>query len=108
MFAEELKVEFLERVSIILDTDDLSKGEKISAIGKVFAEFEKKNKFLLKANIPPLLDAIRYEGNLLPTIYSLRKKWEKQWKELFLVRSGLNKRQCFGDMFKFFSKSSVF
>lgn len=66
MFAEELKVEFLERVSIILDTDDLSKGEKISAIGKVFAEFEKKNKFLLKANIPPLVKQRRQ-----PTAYNL-------------------------------------
>ena len=52
MFAEELKAEFLERVSIILEMEDLTKVEKISAIGKVFAEIEKRNKFLIKANIP--------------------------------------------------------
>ncbi len=55
MFAEELKTEFLERVSIILEMNELTKVDKISAIGKVFGEIEKKNKALIKANIPPPL-----------------------------------------------------
>ena len=66
MFAEDLKAEFLERASIILDMDDITKAEKISAIGRLFVEFEKKNKALLKANIPIPIKARRK-----PTAYNL-------------------------------------
>jgi hypothetical protein len=66
MFAEELKAEFLKRVSIILDMDDLTKVEKISAIGKVFVEFEKRNKALMKAKIP-----IPVKARRAPTAYNL-------------------------------------
>ena len=66
MFAEDLKAEFLERASIILDMDNLTKAEKISAIGRLFVEFEKKNKALFKANIPVPIKARRK-----PTTYNL-------------------------------------
>jgi len=44
MFADDLKVEFIDRVSIILDKTDFTESEKISSIGKLFVEFDKRNK----------------------------------------------------------------
>jgi len=44
MFVEVLKDEFLGRVSCILERDDLTEKEKVSVIGKIFVDFEKRNK----------------------------------------------------------------
>ena len=66
MFAEELKVEFLSRVSLILEMDDLSNAEKVSAIGKVFSEIEKKNKSLELKSFVPIVKVRRQ-----PTAYNI-------------------------------------
>lgn len=44
MFVDDLKDEFLGRVSGILERTDLTEKEKLSVIGKIFVEFEKRNK----------------------------------------------------------------
>lgn len=44
MFVEVLKDEFLGRVSVILERTDLTEKDKLSIIGKIFVEFEKRNK----------------------------------------------------------------
>jgi hypothetical protein len=55
MFVEELKEEFLVRVETILNREDLSDNEKKSIIGKLFIDFEKRNKSQLsKLILPPL------------------------------------------------------
>lgn len=54
MFVVELRTEFLERVEIILNREDLSDVDKKSSIGKLFVEFEKRNKSQLsKLMVPP-------------------------------------------------------
>ena len=55
MFVPELKAEFLERVDVILNREDLSEIDKKSIIGKLFIDFEKRNKSKLsKLILPPL------------------------------------------------------
>jgi hypothetical protein len=55
MFVEELKEEFLVRVETILNREDLSDNDKKSIIGKLFIDFEKRNKSQLsKLILPPL------------------------------------------------------
>lgn len=57
MFVAELKAEFLERVEIILNREDLTDNEKKSVIGKLFIDFEKRNKSqLTKFILPPIKD----------------------------------------------------
>jgi|688.fasta_scaffold06307_4 hypothetical protein len=54
MFVAELKTEFLERVEIILNREDLTDVDKKSIIGKLFVDFEKRNKSQLsKLIVPP-------------------------------------------------------
>ena len=54
MFVAELKTEFLERVEIILNREDLTEVDKKSIIGKLFVDFEKRNKSQLsKLIVPP-------------------------------------------------------
>ena len=53
MFVIELRTEFLERVEIILNREDLTDTEKKSVIGKLFIDFEKRNKLLLSKLIVP-------------------------------------------------------
>lgn len=54
MFVAELRTEFLERVEIILNREDLTDNEKKSVIGKLFIDFEKRNKSQLsKLIVPP-------------------------------------------------------
>lgn len=55
MFVVELKTEFLERVEVILGRTDLSENDKKEIIGKLFVEFEKRNKTqLTKLVLPPI------------------------------------------------------
>ena len=54
MFVADLRTEFLERVEIILNREDLTDVDKKSIIGKLFIDFEKRNKSQLsKLIIPP-------------------------------------------------------
>lgn len=54
MFVAELKTEFLERVEIVLNREDLTDVDKKSIIGKLFVDFEKRNKSQLsKLIVPP-------------------------------------------------------
>ncbi len=55
MFVVELKEEFINRVELILEREDLSEIEKKSIIGKLFIDFEKRNKtHLSKLILPPI------------------------------------------------------
>jgi hypothetical protein len=55
MFVVELKEEFLVRIETILNREDLTEIEKKSVIGKLFIDFEKRNKsYLSKIILPPL------------------------------------------------------
>jgi len=55
MFVSELKDEFLVRVETILNREDLTYIEKKSIIGKLFIDFEKRNKSQLsKLILPPI------------------------------------------------------
>lgn len=53
MFVAEVKTEFLERIEVVLNKDNLSINDKKTIIGKLFIEFEKKNKSqLIKLVVP--------------------------------------------------------
>jgi hypothetical protein len=55
MFVAELRTEFLKRVEIILNHEELTDNEKKTIIGKLFIDFEKRNKSQLsKLILPPL------------------------------------------------------
>lgn len=75
MFSEELKKEFLERIETILDNDDLSNYDKKSVIGKLFIDFEKRNKSIISNNI---ICPIKQKRN--PTTYNIFIK--EKMKEL--------------------------
>ena len=53
MFLAELKEGFLLRIEEILIRDDLTDGDKKNIIGKLFMEFDKKNKSLISKTILP-------------------------------------------------------
>lgn len=73
MFSEELKKEFLERIETILDNDNLSNYDKKSIIGKLFTDFEKRNKTIISSNI---ICPIKQKRN--PTAYNIFIKEKMQ------------------------------
>jgi hypothetical protein len=96
MFVAELKTEFLERIEIILNREDLTDIEKKSIIGKLFVEFEKRNKSQLsKLIVPPLKEKRK------PTDYNIfiREKMGELKDEIipsknrFKTASGLWKKR---------------
>lgn len=66
MFVDDLKIEFLNRVETILNRDDLTEKEMIDVVGKLFVDFEKRNKsHLSKLFVPPPKEKRK------PTAYNL-------------------------------------
>ena len=54
MFVPQLKDEFLERIELIINREDLTEVEMKTIIGKLFIDFEKRNKsHLSKLFVPP-------------------------------------------------------
>lgn len=66
MFSTELKTEFLERVEVILNNEDLSTSDKKTIIGKLYVDFEKKNKAQLSKLVIPQIKEKRK-----PTEYNI-------------------------------------
>jgi len=66
MFVDELKVEFISRIETILNRGDLTENEMKETIGKLFVDFEKRNKAHLSKLVVPPLKAKRQ-----PTAYNL-------------------------------------
>ena len=75
MFLAELKEEFICRIEEVVIRYDLTDAEKKSIIGKLFMEFEKKNKSQIsKTILPPVKDKRKL------TIYN--KFMKEKMKEL--------------------------
>jgi hypothetical protein len=75
MFVAKLEEEFLCRIEEVLIRDDLTDGDKKNIIGKIFMEFEKKNKSQIsKIILPPVKEKRKL------TIYN--KFMQEKMKEL--------------------------